>query len=160
MTLATANRFWTERTSRERWILGVGSSLLLLVLCWLLLIDPALQGRARWKQALPLLRADYAQMQSLAQQALAAPAPSATAPLRPDRAALERSLATHGLKAQSLNAGEDGVRIALTDVSFSALTDWMQQVQRDAQLVVAEAGITARERIDRVDANLSLRRLP
>ncbi len=160
MTLATANRFWTERTSRERWILGVGSSLLLLVLCWLLLIDPALQGRARWKQALPLLRADYAQMQSLAQQALAAPAPSATAPLPPDRAVMERSLAAHGLKAQSLNTGEDGVRIALTDVSFSALTDWMQQVQRDAQLVVAEAGIIARERIDRVDANLSLRRLP
>ncbi len=160
MTLATANRFWTERTSRERWILGVGSSLLLLVLCWLLLIDPALQGRARWKQALPLLRADYAQMQSLAQQALAAPAPSATAPLPPDRAAMERSLAAHGLKAQSLNAGEDGVRIALTDVSFSALIDWVQQVQRDAQLVVTEADITARERIDRVDANLSLRRLP
>ena len=160
MTLATANRFWTERTSRERWILGMGSSLLLLVLCWLLLIDPALQGRARWKQALPALRADYAQMQSLAQQALAAPAPSATAPLPPDRAAMERSLAAHGLKAQSLNAGEDGVRIALTDVSFSALIDWVQQVQRDAQLVVAEADITARERIDRVDANLSLRRLP
>lgn len=160
MTLATANRFWTERTSRERWILGVGSSLLLLVLCWLLLIDPALQGRARWKQALPALRADYAQMQSLAQQALAAPAPSATAPLPPDRAAMERSLAAHGLKAQSLNAGEGGVRIALTDVSFSALIDWVQQVQRDAQLVVTEADITARERIDRVDANLSLRRLP
>lgn len=159
MKRSTASGFWAERTPRERLILGVGGGLLLLVLCWLLLIDPALQGRAQWKQALPALRADYAQMQSLAQQASAAPAPSAAAP-PPDRAALERSLAGHGMKAQSLNAGEDGVRIVLTDVSFAALTDWIQQAQRDAQLVVAEAGITARERIDRVDANLSLRRLP
>ncbi|MCM0044768.1 MAG: type II secretion system protein M [Burkholderiaceae bacterium] len=159
MKPAAASRFWAERTPRERRILGVGGGLLLLVLCWLLLIDPALQGRAQWKQALPALRADYAQMQALAQQAAAAPAPAAAAP-PPDRAAVERSLAEHGMKAQSLNVGEDGVRIALVDVSFSALTDWMQQAQRDAQLVVAEAGITARDRLDRVDANLSLRRLP
>jgi general secretion pathway protein M len=98
-------------------------------------------------------------MQLLAQQASAVPAPSAAAP-PPDRAAMERSLAAHGLRAQSLNVGEDGARIALTDVSFSALTDWMQQIQRDTPLVVAEVDITARERIDRVDASLSLRRLP
>ncbi len=159
MKTGSANRFWAERTPRERWILGLGGGLLLLVLCWLLLIDPALQGREEWKKALPALRADYAQMQSLAQQASAAPAPSAAAPPPPDRASVERSLAEHGIKAQSVNAGEGGVRVTLTDASFSALTDWMKQVQRDAQLVVAEASITARDRIDRVDANLSLRGL-
>ena len=153
-----AASFWDARTPRERRILAVGGGLLLLVLCWLLLIEPALQGREQWKKALPALRADYAQMQSLSQQAASAPAPSAAAPA-PDRAAIERGLADHGMKAQSLNVSEDGVRVTLTDVSFSALTDWMQQVQRDAQLVVDVAGITARDRIDRVDANLSLRRL-
>lgn len=154
-----AASFWDARTPRERRILAVGGGLLLLVLCWLLLIDPALQGREEWKKALPALRADYAQMQSLAQQAGAAPPPSAAA-APPDRASIERSLAEHGMKAQSVNAGEDGVRLVLTDVSFAALTDWMQQAQRDAQLVVTEASVTARDRIDRVDANLSLRRLP
>lgn len=158
MKPSSASPFWSERTPRERLILGVGGGLLLLVLCWLLLIEPALQGREQWKKALPALRADYAQMQSLSQQAASAPAPSAAAPA-PDRAAIERGLADHGMKAQSLNVSEDGVRVTLTDVSFSALTDWMQQVQRDAQLVVDVAGITARDRIDRVDANLSLRRL-
>ncbi len=154
-----AASFWDARTPRERRILAVGGGLLLLVLCWLLLIEPALQGREEWKKALPALRADYAQMQSLAQQAGAAPPPSAAA-APPDRASIERSLAEHGMKAQSVNAGEDGVRLVLTDVSFAALTDWMQQAQRDAQLVVTEASVTARDRIDRVDANLSLRRLP
>lgn len=154
-----AASFWDARTPRERRILAVGGGLLLLVLCWLLLIDPALQGREQWKKALPALRADYAQMQSLAQQAAAAPPPSAPA-APPDRASIERSLAEHGMKAQSVNAGEEGVRLVLTDVSFAALTDWMQQAQRDAQLVVTEASVTARDRIDRVDANLSLRRLP
>lgn len=158
MKPSAASRFWAERTPRERWIVGAGGGLLLLVLCWLLLIEPALQGREQWKKALPALRADYAQMQSLAQQASAAPAPNAATP-PPDRAAIERSLAEHGMKAQSLNVSEDGVRITLNDVSFSALTDWLQQAQRDAQLVVAEAGIIARDRIDRVDVNLSLHRL-
>lgn len=158
MKPSAASRFWSERTPRERWILGAGGSLLLLALCWLLLIEPALQGREQWKKALPALRADYAQMQSLAQQASAAPAPAAAAP-PPDRAVIERSLAEHGIKAQNLTVNENGVRLTLSDVSFSALTEWMQQAQRDAQLVVAEAGVTARDRIDRVDANLSLRQL-
>ncbi len=152
-------QFWQERTLRERRILAVGGGLLLLVLVWLLLIDPALQGRAQWQQTLPSLRADYAQMQALAQQAANAPEPTPAGPM-PARDELERSLAGHGLKPQSLTVGDDQVRLVLSDVSFAALVDWLRQMQREVQLVVTEAGVTARDRVDRVDANLSLRKLP
>lgn len=151
--------FWAARTPREQRILAIGGGLLLIVLVWLLLIDPALQGRAQWNQALPALRADVAQMQALAQQAAAAPAPAPAGPM-PSRAELERSLASQGLKPQSLTVADAQVRLVLSDVSFAALVAWLRQMQGDAQLVVNEAGITARERIDRVDANLSLRKLP
>ncbi len=152
-------RFWQERTLRERRILVIGGGLLLLVLVWLLLVDPALQGREQWRKALPALRADVAQMQGLAQQAANAPAATPAAAM-PDRAELERSLAGRGIKAQSLTVNDGQVRLTLSDVSFAALVDWLRQVQRDVQLVVSEGGITARDRIDRVDANLSLRKLP
>lgn len=152
------SRFWNERTPRERSLLMAGSALLLLLLIWFLLVDPALDGRARWQKDLPALRADHAQMQSLAQQASAAPA-STTAAKPADRAAIERSLNDAGLKPQSLNVGDDLVRARFTDVSFSALTDWLQRAQRDSRLVVTEASVNARERIDRVDASVSLRRL-
>ncbi len=150
-------RFWEQRNLRERRILAAGTALLLLLLCWLLLIEPALAGRVYWQSQLPVLRAERAQMQALAQQAAAAPpAVRAAAPM--DRAALERGLVSAGLKPQNLNAGDALVRANFTDVSFSALTDWLQQSQRSAQLAVSEATVSARERIDRVDAALSMRR--
>ncbi len=151
-----ARRFWAERNVRERRILAIGAALLGLLLCWLLLIEPALDGRTYWRQRLPGLRAERAQMQALAQQAAAAP-PVRTGP-PPDRPALERSLAAAGLKPQALMADSASVRVKLADVSFSALADWLQQSHRDARLAVAEATVSARERIDRVDATLVLRR--
>ncbi len=154
--LNAARRFWTERILRQRRILAVGAALLGLLLCWLLLVEPALDGRAYWRQRLPALRAERAQMQALAQQASAAPPPRTVPP--PDRPSLERSLAGAGLKPQALTVADALVRVKLADVSFSALADWLQQSQRDARLAVTEATVNARERIDRVDATLALRR--
>lgn len=150
-------RFWDSRSERERRILGVGTGLLLLLLCWLMLVEPALDGRAYWRQRLPALRAERAQMQALARQASDAPPARAAQPL--DRPALERSLASAGLKPQSLNVADQLVRANFTDVSFTALAGWLLQSQRSAQLAVAEATVSARERVDRVDATLVLRRL-
>ena len=158
MARITDSPFWNERTPRERNILIAGGLLLLLLLVWFVLVDPALDGRARWQKDLPALRADYAQMQSLAQQASNVPA--ATGAAKPaDRATIERSLNDAGLKPQSLNVGDELVRARFTDVSFSALTDWLQRAQRDSRLVVSEASVNARERIDRVDASVSLKKL-
>lgn len=158
MASLTDSRYWSERTPRERAILIAGGALLSLLLLWWLLVDPALDGRARWKRALPVLRADLAQMQALAQQASAAPASAATAsPLV--RASIERGLADAGLKPQSLNLGDGLLQLRFTDVSFAALTDWLQRAQRDSRLVVSEASVNARERVDRVDASVSLRQL-
>jgi general secretion pathway protein M len=153
------HRFWQARTPRERGILVAGGALLLFLLIWLLLVDPALDGRARWQKDLPALRADYAQMQALAQQARAAP-PPATTSTPPDRASIERSLNDAGLKPQSLNVSDALVSARFNDVSFSALTDWLHRAQRESRLVVSDASMSARERIDRVDARVSLKRLP
>lgn len=157
MATLADSRFWNERTPRERGILVAGGALLLLLLVWFIGIEPALDGRARWQRDLPALRADYAQMQSLAQQAGDAPAPAAAA--KPaDRSDIERSLGDAGLKPQSLNVGDELVRARFTDVSFTALTEWLQRAQRDSRLVVSEASVNARDRIDRVDASVSLRK--
>jgi general secretion pathway protein M len=157
--MSAGARFWVARNERERRILLAGSAVLLLLLVWLLLIEPALAGRSNWQERLPALRAERAQMQALARQVSAAP-PPARAQQPWDRPALERSLADAGLRPQSLNVGDVLVRANFNDVSFSALTGWLQQSQRNAQLAVSEANVSARERVDRVDATLALRRLP
>ncbi len=160
--------FWQERSARERRALAWGGSLLVLVLLWLLGVEPALEGRERWRKDLPQLRADAAQVQALAQQLAStlpqqqATAGSAAASPTVDKATLEAGLVAQGLKAQSLSVQDAGgvllVRVNFDDVSFSALTEWLQQQQRALQLSVSEASVTARERLDRVDARLTLRR--
>lgn len=157
--MSAASRFWSARNERERRILLAGGVLLLCLLVWLLLVEPALAGRAYWQARLPALRAEHAQLQALARQVSAAPPPARNqGPL--NRQALERSLADAGLKPQSLNVGDVLIRASFSDVSFAALTGWLQQSQRNAQWVVSEATVSALDRIDRVDATLALRRLP
>jgi hypothetical protein len=48
--------------------------------------------------------------------------------------------------------------LSFSDVPFSTLTDFLQKAQREQQLVITEATMSARDRIDRVDAKLSLQR--
>lgn len=154
--------FWRERNARERRVLALGGLLLAGVLLWLLAIEPALDGRQRWQKELPQLRADAAQVQALSQQLSSAPPRPATAAQTVDKAALESGLAAHGLKAQALTLNATGgellVRATFSDVSFASLTEWLQQQQRASQLVVSDAAVSARERLDRVDAQLTLRR--
>lgn len=160
--------FWQQRTGRERRALTFGGVLLALALLWLVGVEPALDGRERWRKDLPQLRANAAQVQALSQQLAAAPprasntANAAATPI--NKAALEASLSAQGLKAQSLNVQDAGgmllVRASFTDVSFAALSEWLQQQQRASQLSASEASVTARERLDRVDAQLTLRRQP
>jgi type II secretory pathway component PulM len=45
-----------------------------------------------------------------------------------------------------------------SDVPFSGLTDYLQKAQREQQLTIIQVTITARDRIDRVDAKISLQR--
>ena len=148
---------WKSRTLRERRVLLVGAALLAVLLSWWWLIDPALSIRKKMQQQLPELRAQSAQLQSLAKEFAKLPAvvPAAQPLSQPE---LERLLTAAGLKAQQITMTDTTVRLNFSDTSFSALTEWLQKVQREQQLSVIEATVTARERLDRVDATLSLQR--
>ncbi len=148
---------WQSRTLRERRVMLVGVVLLAMLLIWWWLIDPALSMRKKMQQQLPELRAQSAQMQTLAKTIAELPAtvPAGQPLSRPE---LERLLAASGLRAQQLTVADNTVTLNFSDTSFSALTEWLQKMQHDQQLFVTEATITARERLDRVDATLSLQR--
>lgn len=162
MTLpASFERFWRSRNQRERRILIAGTALLSIMLIWLLLIDPALDARTRWQKDLPMMRDQLAQMRALSAQVSSLPARSASSPASAaelSRTAIERSLNDQGLKAQTLNLTAQGLSASFADVPFGALTEWLQQSQSSARLVVTDAAISARERLGRVDARLTLQR--
>lgn len=152
--------FWGARTQRERSVLGTGFMVLLAVLVWLILIDPAMQGRAQLQKELPVLREQLAQLQSMARELTktgnsAAAPPSTTAPLA--RQMLESSLARKGLRPQSLEHNGELVRLKLSDASFAALVEWLADIQTSTQLVVTDANVIGTEKLDKVNASLSLR---
>lgn len=153
----SVSSFWSARNPRERSVLLIGGLLLGLVLVWLWLIDPAMQGRTRWQKNLPVLRAQVAQLQALAREVAQAPKSAEPKAAPPTRASLESSLASKGLKPQNLTVTDELVRVNLPDASFSALAAWLAEMQNSVQLVVTEATVTKREQPDKVDANLSLR---
>lgn len=161
------NAFWEARNARERSVLLIAAGLVMLLLVWMWLIDPALQGRAQLKKTLPTMQAQLAQLQALTKQAAALPAirdadkdstgsaAAASSPL--SRSMLESSLARKGLKPQTLDVNAEQVRLKLSGVSFAALIGWLADMQASAQLAVSEANVVALEQSDQVDASLSLR---
>ncbi len=133
--------FWEARNPREQAILGGGSLILLLVVGYTVLWEPAATGRVALAKTLPGLRASLAEMETLAQEARglsASPAPS----LRGDALtqALQDSLGQHGLKATRLaTTGDNAVQVQLEKVAFGSVASWLQDVRLQQRLKVTDA---------------------
>jgi len=152
-----ASNFWNERNKRERNMLSAAAVVIVLGLLYALLIDPALSGRRDLERKLPALRQQAAEVQALAKEAsalgskAAAPVPEVT------RESIENSLSRKGIKSQSVALTGDLLRIQLNGASFSGLVDWLEEMRKSARLSVVDANITAQEKVDTVNATLTLR---
>ena len=158
MTLSLHQRItaaWQGLRLRERRLLILGSTSLVVLLCWFWVIDPAIKTRKKMQQQLPELRTQSVQLRALAQEVAALPS-AAPVTQSLSREALERSLMDSGLKAEQITLSDGRFMLSFSDVPFSTLTDFLQKAQREQQLVITEATMSARDRIDRVDAKLSL----
>ena len=154
---AVAAAFWEARSAQERQLLGIGAGFIVLALTYLLLLAPALDGRARLVKDLPLLRQQAATLQSLAREAaaLSGQAPPQVAPMSRD--SLSSSLASQGLTAQSVGMTGEYAKLRLTGVAFSSLLNWLDGLRRDGRIAVQDASIVAQPGAGLVDATLTLR---
>lgn len=152
-----SSRYWAERNLREQRMLLAGMAAILAALVYLLLVSPAQTGIDRYNRSLPELRQQVAQLQALTQEAVSLPqgdAAAASVPLT--REGLDASLQRRSLKAEVSVSGEI-VRLQFTGVSFSNLTEWLNEVRAGFQLAVSEATVTAQPTPDIVNASLVLR---
>jgi general secretion pathway protein M len=160
ITTSTRQRIaaaWQGLMPRERRLLILGGVALAVLLSWWWVIDPAIKVRKNMRQQLPELRAQSMQMRMLAQEVATLPA---AVPVTQSLSGqeIERLLMDSGLKAEQITLADNTVLLSFSDVPFSGLTDYLQKAQREQQLTVIQATITARDRIDRVDARISLQR--
>ena len=153
----TAATFWRDRSTRERKQLLLMAGVIVLALLYLLLVAPALSGRAQLRKSLPELRQKSADMQQLVRDAAVLSINIAPPPTLLSKDSMDAALGAHGLKAQSIVVTEDVVRIQLTIASFTALVGWLADMQKTARLSVIDASIGAQSTADSVNATLTLR---
>lgn len=153
----TAVAFWSDRSVRERKQLLLMATVIVLALLYLLLVVPALSGRAQLRKSLPELRQKSADMQLLVREAATLSATVVPPPILLSKESVDAALGGHGLKAQSIVVTEDVVRVQLNAASFSSLVDWLADVQKTMRLSVIDASIVAMPTVDSVNATLTLR---
>lgn len=136
---------WTRATPRERRLLRLLAWVAAAALLYLIALRPAWRDVARWQDELPVLRAQAAAVDALAQEARAlrrgqrpGAAPAAV------EEALRKSLARAALgDAPRVTALDDGPgwEIAFERVPASALFEWLAQAPGPLRLRVEQARI-------------------
>ena len=134
---------WSRCTSRVRQFLLGGGVALLGIVAYLLLWQPAYEGRRKLEKELPILREQALEMNALAREARAL-IPQANAPAVSGAAlqqAILSSLEAHGLKVAKWSLSGDSVLLQLERAPFGAVADWLAEMQRTQRLKVSEARI-------------------
>jgi general secretion pathway protein M len=152
-----ANALWLARTEQERRFLTIGGAVVLLAFLYLVLVEPAVEGRAQLRRSLPQLRQQAAELQAMAQEAgnLAHAPSTPVAPLSRDT--VNTSLSGRGLTPQSLSMTGEYIKLQLNNVSFANLAAWLDEQRRANRVLVQDAVVTALPVAGQVDASLTLR---
>lgn len=152
-----ATAYWLARTAQERKFLLVGGAVVALAIFYLVLLEPAINGRDQLRRSLPELRQQAAQLQALASeaQAVAAQPAPAVAPVTSD--SLTASMNARGLKPTSLSVSGEYTKVQLSNVSFANLMSWLDAQRRESRITVQDAQFSAQTALGQVDATLTLR---
>jgi general secretion pathway protein M len=136
---------WAALAPRERRVLALGLLVVLVAVGYLLLFEPAWQGRRQIQGELPLLRGQLARMTALAAEAqqLAAAPRTAEAP-QAMRGALEQSVRSAGLAAHlaQLNLSGELFDLRFSGVPYAAWLAWLDTTLRETRLRVADVTVT------------------
>lgn len=154
---ASIQNFWVERDVRERKILAGGGIAAAVAFIYVVGIAPAYTGASRLQKDLPQLRQQALSLQALSREAMALNANPAAPAVMSTKESIDAALARKSLKAQSVVVTGDLVRLQLNNVSFAAMLEWIDEMQKSARLSVVETSFTAQAQTDIVNATVSLR---
>ncbi|MGZ8273407.1 MAG: type II secretion system protein GspM [Burkholderiaceae bacterium] len=154
-------QFWAERAPRERSILLLGGILLVVVIAYLIAIEPAWTGIARLEKSLPQQRANAAELEALLSEVKALKGRPAVATMSATdaRGALEISLTKAGMKATRIVPLSDGdVQLTFADVPVSKWAPWLAGIERELGARATAVTVTGRDAAPgNVDVELALR---
>jgi general secretion pathway protein M len=154
-------QFWSERGPRERLILVVGGAVLLVVVCYLMLIEPAWSGIGRLERSLPQQRTQAAELDSLLGEVkgLKSQPQVATVSTSEVKGAIEASLSRAGLKTSRIVPLSDGdMQLTFANVPYGIWAAWLAGIERELGARTTSAVVTGKDATPgNVDAELALR---
>lgn len=142
--------FWRERSSRERWVIGGGLSVLLLAALYAYLWQPMSEQRQRMRMRLPELRAQAAAMRSQAQEVarLKAMRTVTAIPAGGLQGALETAAQAEGMRdaiSQISPQAGNRARVVLAAVNFDQWLKWVAHLQTQSRVHLESCHIEALE---------------
>lgn len=149
--------YWNARTAQERRYLAVGGSVVALALVYSLFVEPAVEGRANLKKALPELRQQAAQLQAMAAeaQALKGAGMPQVAPMTQE--SLTASLAARSIKAESITMTGEFAKLQVKEVAFANLVTWLDAQRSESRILVQDMDLSAQGAEGMVGGTLTLR---
>lgn len=138
--LAALSARWHGLAPREQALLAMAVTVVVLMLLWLVAIQPAWRTLSRAPAEIDRLDAQLQTMQALAAEAQAL---RAAPPVTPDQAvaALKAATARLGDKARLTLQGERAV-LTLSGIGSGALRDWLAEARAGARARPLEANLT------------------
>lgn len=157
--IETLMQRWQLLAARERRMVIVAAALLGVVAVWLSLFEPAWQARAALQDELPVLRAQLAGIDALADEAQrlsSVPAGSDAPQLR--KTQIERSVAASGLAPSLTKLSLNGslFELRFDRVSHAAWLAWLDTTTREMRLRVADVTVTREAEHGLVSVRLAL----
>lgn len=154
-------QWWRLRTRPERIAIALAGAAVVLMLLWLIVLDPLQRDSDRLARRLVDQRGALVEAQRQANE-IAGLARSAPVAVTGDaRAAIEAALARSNLKpsARAVERVDDTHwHLGFDGVAFDALTALLEGLQRDTGLRAAEVSVTARVEPGQVRADVTLTR--
>jgi general secretion pathway protein M len=143
---STAGRWLAGRSPRERGMIGAAALASAIALLWWGLWQPLTADVARLRAAIPQARASLADGRRMADAIPALERTRRAAPGGTLRAEVERVLAASvgPMPGAQLDAQGDRLRVTLPAVPFTAVATLLEALQRDGQVRLLEATLTAR----------------
>lgn len=149
--------YWNARTAQERKFLAVGGGVVLLALVYSLFIGPAVEGRANLNKALPELRQQAAQLQSMAAEAQSVARDGVAQVVPMTQESLTASLAARSIQPGSITMTGEFAKIQVKEVAFANLVTWLDAQRRESRILVQDMEIAAQGSAGMVGGTLTLR---
>lgn len=131
--------FWRERSSRERWAIGGGLTVLLLAALYAYLWQPMSDQRRRMRMRLPELRAQAAAMRTQAPEVARLKETHMVAAIPPGglQGALETAAQAEGMRdaiTQIAPQAGNRARVVLAAASFDQWLKWVERLQTQSRV--------------------------